>query len=89
MPGKAVNFSSSKLMLRDDGRLLNELSLYRDPFSPLIVAFCSVISNLYAFFFPGPFMGLGQILYPKSSYRGLMLQGEISENSLGNQMELL
>lgn len=38
-------------MLRDDGRLLNELSLYRDPFSPLIVAFCSVISNLYAFFF--------------------------------------
>lgn len=77
-------------MLRDDGRLLNELSLYRDPFSSLIVAFCSVISNLYAFFFfPGPFVVLGWILYPKSSHCGLMQPGEVSVNRLGNQMEVL
>lgn len=44
-------------MLRDDGRLLNELLLDRDPFSSLIVAFCSVISNLYAFFFSGAIYG--------------------------------
>lgn len=76
-------------MLRDDGRLLNELLLDRDPFSSLIVAFCSVISNLYAFFFPGPFMVLGRILYPKSPHCGLMQPGEVSENRLGNQMEVL
>lgn len=47
----------------------------------------SLISML--FFFPGPFMVLGRILYPKSSHCGLMQPGEVSENRLGNQMEVL
>lgn len=88
MPGKAVNFSSNKLMLRDDGRLLNGLSFYRDLFSPRSIALCSVISNLRAFF-TGSLVGLGRILYSWSYHCGELQQREEFESSLGNHAELL